>query len=180
MISLAVFCMGIASSCGSSKSATQYQDVEVVTPCSGPEYMTNNDYFRASATGLSTDMNIAKKKALTEARTTLAEAINIKVKAVTENYTSSYQQGEDEEAKGRFQSLARQVVNQELSGIRVICEKTMRTPEGKYRVHIAVELAGNEIMESMANSFQNDDKLKIDFEYEKFKKVFEEEMKKFN
>ena len=115
---------------------------------------------------------------MTEARTGLAEAIQTKVQAVTDNYSSSYQQGENEEAKSRYQSLARQVVSQELSGIRTICEKTMKTPDGKYRVYVSVELAGNEIMEAMANRIKSDDKLRIDFEYEKFKKVFEEEMSK--
>ena len=179
MIVMAALGVACLTGCGSSKTAAQsQQDVEVVVPCSGPEFMTNNEYFRASAVGLSTDMNIAKKKAMTEARTGLAEAIQTKVQAVTDNYSSSYQQGENEEAKSRYQSLARQVVSQELAGIRTICEKTMKTPEGKYRVYVSVELAGNEIMEAMANRIKSDDKLRIDFEYEKFKKVFEEEMSK--
>ncbi len=179
MIAMAALGVACLTGCGSTQAVTQTpQDVEVIVPCSGPEFMTNNEYFRASAMGLSTDMNIAKKKAMTEARTGLAEAINIKVQAVTDNYSSSYQQGENEEAKSRYQSLGRQVVSQELSGVRVICEKTMKTPDGKYKVYVAVELAGNEIMEAMANRIKSDDKLRIDFEYEKFKKVFEEEMSK--
>ena len=74
--------------------------------------------------------------------------------------------------------LTRTVVEQELSGTRVICEKTMKTPDGKYKVYVSLELAGEEIMNAMANRIKNDDKLRIDFEYEKFKKVFEEEMSK--
>lgn len=171
--------LGIAmmSSCGSSKSATQ-GDVEVNVPCSGVEFQTDKEYFRANAMGLSTNMNIAKQKAMTEARASLAAAINAKVRTVTDNYTSSYQQGETDESKNRFQSLTRTVVDQELSGTRVICEKTMKDPKGNYKVYVALELAGNEIMEAMANRVKNDDKLRIDFEYEKFKKVFEEEMNK--
>ena len=55
---------------------------------------------------------------------------------------------------------------------------TMKTPDGKYKVYVSLELAGEEIMNAMANRIKNDDKLRIDFEYEKFKKVFEEEMSK--
>ena len=106
MIAIAALGVVCLTGCGSSKTAAQsQQDVEVIVPCSGPEFMTNNEYFRASAVGLSTDMNIAKKKAMTEARTGLAEAIQTKVQAVTDNYSSSYQQGENEEAKSRYQSL---------------------------------------------------------------------------
>ena len=56
----------------------------------------------------------------------------------------------------------------------------MKTPDNKYKVYIALELAGNELLEGISNSIKNDDKLRIDFEYEKFKKVFEEEMSKEN
>ena len=85
---------------------------------------------------------------------------------------------ENDESKSRYQSLTRTVVEQGLSGTRVICEKTMKTPDGKYKVYVSLELAGEEIMNAMANRIKNDDKLRIDFEYEKFKKVFEEEMSK--
>lgn len=168
-------------SCGSSKTAqAPAGDVRVEVPCSGPEYRTNNEYFRANAMGLSSDMNIAKQKAMADARTQLAQAIEVKVKAVTDNYSSSYQTGENEEAKSRYQQLARQAVQQKLSGIRVLCEETMKSPDGKYKVYVAIELSGNEIMEATANRISNDEKLKIDFEYEKFKKIFDEEMQNFS
>lgn len=173
--------VAVMTSCGSSKPVAQpavQQDIEIDVPCSGPEFQSSKEYFRASARGLSTDMSIAKKKAMTDARAGIAAAIHAKVKTVTDSYASSYQQGEDDESKSRFQSLTRTVVEQELSGTRVICEKTMKSPDGKYKVYVSLELAGEEIMNAMANRIKNDEKLRIDFEYEKFKKVFEEEMSK--
>ena len=160
----------LAAGCGGQKQLVKPQeDVEVVVPCSGPEYMTDKSYFRASAMGFSNDMMMAKKKALAEARAELATSVNAAVKRVT---------GEQEEARSRFQDLARVVVNEKLAGTRVICEKTMKTPEGAYKVYTAVELAGEEIAKSMQNRIQDDEKLRTDFEYEKFKKVFDEEMEK--
>ena len=165
LLGTALLTIVVMTSCGSSKPVTQtvqqpavQQDVEINVPCS--------------------DMSIAKKKAMTEARAEIATAINAKVKSVTDSYVSSYQQDENDESKSRYQSLTRTVVEQELSGTRVICEKTMKTPDGKYKVYVSLELAGEEIMNAMANRIKNDDKLRIDFEYEKFKKVFEEEMSK--
>ena len=181
LLGASLFIIAVMTSCGSSKPAVQpvqqptvQQDVEINVPCSGPEFQTNKEYFRASAMGLSTDMSIAKKKAMTDARAEIATAIGAKVKSVTDSYVSSYQQGENDESKSRYQSLTRTVVEQELSGTRVICEKTMKTPD----VYVSLELAGQEIMDAMANRIKNDEKLRIDFEYEKFKKVFEEEMSK--
>ena len=168
LLGTALLTIAVMTSCGSSKPVTQtvqqpavQQDVEINVPCSGPEFQTNKE-----------------KKAMTEARAEIATAINAKVKSVTDSYVSSYQQGENDESKSRYQSLTRTVVEQELSGTRVICEKTMKTPDGKYKVYVSLELAGEEIMNAMANRIKNDDKLRIDFEYEKFKKVFEEEMSK--
>ena len=171
LLGASLLTIAVMTSCGSSKPVAQpvqqpavQQDVEINVPCSGPEFQTNKEYFRASAMGLSTDE--------------IATAIGAKVKSVTDSYVSSYQQGENDESKSRYQSLTRTVVEQELSGTRVICEKTMKTPDGKYKVYVSLELAGQEIMDAMANRIKNDEKLRIDFEYEKFKKVFEEEMSK--
>ena len=166
----------------SKKVAAPQGETEVIVPCSGPEYRTNNKYIRASAVGLSGDMNMAKKKALTEVSAQLASSMNQLVERVAINYGNSYQVGESEEAKSKFEDMAKIVVKEKLSGLRIICEKTMRTSDGKYKVYIAAELAGNELMEGInsrvSKSISNDTKLRIDYDYEKFKKVFEEEMSK--
>lgn len=166
--------------CGGQKQLIQQkpqEDVEVIVPCSGPEYMTSGDYFRANAMGLSNSLEIASQKAMTAVRAKLAASIETMVKTVTDNYSSSYEMGQQEEAKSRFQSLTREVVKQKLSGVRVVCQKTMKDPAGQYKYYVAVELAGEEIAKAMSNRVSNDDKLRIDFEYDKFKKVFDEEMK---
>ena len=87
LLGTALLTIVVMTSCGSSKPVTQtvqqpavQQDVEINVPCSGPEFQTNKEYFRASSMGLSTDMSIAKKKAMTEARAEIATAINAKVK----------------------------------------------------------------------------------------------------
>ncbi len=166
-----------------SKKVTVPQgETEVIVPCSGPEYRTNNKYLRASAVGLSGDMNMAKKKALTEVSAQLASSMNQLVERVAINYGNSYQVGEIEEGKSKFEDMAKIVVKEKLSGLRIICEKAMRTSEGKYKVYVAAELAGDELMEGInskvSKSLSNDTKLRIDYDYEKFKKVFEEEMGK--
>lgn len=166
--------------CGGQKQLVQQkpqEDVEVIVPCSGPEYLPDAGHFRASAMGLSNSQEIAGQKALTAARAKLAAAIQTTVKTVTDNYISSYETGQQEEAKGRFQSLTREVVAQTLNGVKVICQKMMKSPEGQYKSYVAIELGGMDVVKALNNKISNDDKLRIDFEYEKFKKVFDEEMK---
>ena len=52
---------------GSKKAANQpipETEVEVVIPCSGPDFFTNKKYFRANSIGESLDQVVSKKKAL--------------------------------------------------------------------------------------------------------------------
>lgn len=166
-------------SCGSSKAVvapTPTDDVEVVVPCSGIEYMTSAEYFRANAMGVSNSLEIAGQKAMSAARSKLAAAIETTVKTVTDNYISSYEENDKEEARGRFQSLSREVVNQKLNGVRVICQKTMKSPDGQYKSYVAIELSGSDIVNAMKSRISDDSKLRTDFEYKKFEETFNKEM----
>jgi predicted nucleotide-binding protein (sugar kinase/HSP70/actin superfamily) len=66
-ILLLLACAGLFGVSCSKKTTPKTEDVEVFMPCSGNEFMTNDKYLRASATGLGGDINIAKKKALANA-----------------------------------------------------------------------------------------------------------------
>jgi hypothetical protein len=102
------------------------------------------------------------------------------VKNVIDNYTSEYITGDNSEFKQRTQGLARTVVNQVLRGTPIICEGTMPSTsvQGGIICFACVELTGKTVMDAIANQISNDEKLRTDFEYEKFKQVFEEEMSK--
>ncbi len=177
VIALAGLCL---VGCKSKKATSEaYKgDVEVNVPCTGKEYQSDKKAFRAFGEGYSTDMTIARNKALTNARAELATQIGATIKRMTDNYASSYQQGIEEEAKSRFQDMVRNVVDQKLSGTIVVCDKLMRTQDNKFRAYVVVELNGDDLLEDIANKVSNDDKLRIDYEYEKFKKEFEKEMGK--
>jgi len=170
----------LAMGCGSQKALQKevaQAEIDVDMPCSGPEFQCTKEYFRAHAFGTSTDRAMAQDKARQRVREELATTMNATVKRVVDNYASSYTSGSQEEVKGRFEQLGRTVVNEMLSGSHVICEKMRQsTVDGKYTCYVAMELAGNEILNAMNNRIKNDEKLRIDYEYEKFKKTFDEEM----
>jgi len=172
----ALFLAPVMQSCKSSKKVSNNDEVEVAVYCSGPEFFSDNEYFRANNIGESSTQSMAKKKALSNARLDLAASIETQVKAVIDNYFQSYSSGDAIEDKERYEGLSREVINQELSGIRTKCEKFTKTANGSYKCYVAIELAGEEILNGMKNRISDDDKLRTDFEYEKFKKVFKEEM----
>lgn len=187
---LIFFCFSLFAlimSCRSSQPSVQPPsaslpegETEVIIPCSGPEYFTSGDVFRANSVGESIDLSISKRKAMTNARTQLAASIQTTVKTVTDNYVNSTESNNKEQVEERFESLNREVVNQELRGIRKICERYYHTPEGKYKTYVAIELSAQELVSAYHQRLQNIQGLTVDYDYEQFKKTFEAAMQKGN
>lgn len=176
----AVVALLIISGCKSKEKAVKESGETLIEVyCSGPEYFANAEYFRANQVGESVDQATAKKKALSNARADLASSVQTTIKGVIDNYVNSRELNNVEEAEERFESLTREVINQKLTGVKTICEKTTKTDDGKYKTYVAIELAGDELMNAMNERLSKDAKLKIDYDYEQFKKTFDEEMKKF-
>lgn len=170
-------------SCGGSKAVAPTvavaDEVEISVPCSGIEFTTSTEYFRANASGLSTNMEQSTSKAMLTAQSRLAASINTLIKSVTDSYTSSYEENDNEEFRSRFQNITRGVVNEQLKGTRTICTKTMKTSDGKYRTYLAIELAGADIAKGIAEKVNADSKLRTDFEYSKYEDIFNKEMAEY-
>jgi hypothetical protein len=173
-----VTCM--VTSCKSTKtiSSKEMGEVEVLSPCTGSEFQSNSKAFRYSAIGESMDQMTAKKKAMSEARAGLASAINTMVKSVTDNYVKDGNYNNKEELMKNYEGVSREVVTQSLAGTNVICEKMMLTKAGTYKSYVCIELGGSEILQSLNNRMSNNEQLKVDYNYEKFKKTFDAEMSK--
>jgi hypothetical protein len=62
--------------------------------------------------------------------------------------------------------------------VKTICEKLVKTPEGRFKTYIAIELSADELVKAYNERLSQDERLKIDYDYEKFKETFEKEMDK--
>lgn len=147
--------------------------------CSGSDYQSTKDKFRSTATGESMDRETAKKKARSNANAELAKTISTTMKIVGDNYTNSTEFNNKEEITETFQEMARTLVDQEIRGAVEICEKLTQRPDGTFVSYVALELSGNEISDAYNSALSKNEKLKADFNYEKFKQTFDDEMKKF-
>jgi hypothetical protein len=108
------------SSCGSKTKAPK-GETELVLPCS--EFKSDRKTFRVYSFGESMDMNVAKKKAMSNAKTDLAGMISTTMKVVGDNYVKSMEVNNVEEVLERFEENARTVIDQELSGVLVVCDR---------------------------------------------------------
>jgi hypothetical protein len=167
------------SQCKSKKDVVQAPppgETRVEVLCSGPSYFTDNDYFRSNSVAESQNQANSKRMALSNARAELAGQIEVTIKSVIDNYVQDVTAGNRSEFTQRYEGLSREVINQRLTGTRVICEELVRTSSGLYKTYIAIELSGEEILNAMNQRISNDERLRIDYNYEKFKDTFNQEM----
>lgn len=177
---VAVFCAAMLFTQCRTKTALPPGEVTIgPLPCSGPDFFTNSEYFRANSSGLSSNMANSKKIALSNARAELAGHIGVLVSGVVDNYFQQAGVEERSQYAERYEGLFREVVDERLAGTRVICEELARTADGRYRTYIAIELTGNEILSAANSRISRDERLRLDYDYERFKGTFNEEIERY-
>ena len=161
-------------SCG-SKTKVPKGETEMILPCS--EFKSDKKTFRVYSFGESADMNVAKKKALSNAKTELAGMVQSTMKVVADNYVKSIEVNNVEEVLERFEENSRTVIDQRLSGVVVACDRvTQVAATSKFKYYIALELDGEKIVKDYYKALSKNDKIMVDYNYEKFKETFEKEM----
>ncbi|HAN19945.1 MAG: hypothetical protein A2X13_10995 [Bacteroidetes bacterium GWC2_33_15] len=175
----AVVMSSMFTSCKSSKEVSNVKnETEIEVFCSGDQYRSDKSNFRANSIGESSDQVTARKKAMSNAKADLAGLIQTVIKGTTDNYVNSREFNNVEEVEERFESLTREVLNQQLNNIKVLCEKQTVTKEGRYKTYIAIEMSVDALEEALNNKLSKDARLKVDYDYEKYKETFEKEMEK--
>lgn len=155
-------------------------EVLIAEYCTGDKYMSDKNTFRSAATGESMSRETAKKKSRSNAEDELARTLSATLKAVTDNYVNSTTFNNKEEVTETFNNLARTVVDQELKGAITICDKLTQKPNGNYVSYIAIELSGADIAAAYNDRLSQDERIKAEYNYEKFKETFEAEMEKLS
>jgi hypothetical protein len=112
---------------------------KVKEPFSGSKYQSNNKYFRATGKGESKSQQIAKSKAMTNAKTNLAGMVRSNMRRVADVYIAETGNGDASDLAEKFQSLSREIVNQDIADLRVIGDETYKNDEGKYTSYVALE-----------------------------------------
>ena len=165
-----------------SKKGTPVQKetgaVEISVPFSSKEYRSDENTFRAKQVGKSPDISTAKKIAFQNAKSEMAGNINSVMKRVTDQYTNQRTVGNTQEFENKFEELAREVVNLEMSNVKEIGEKIFKEPDGGYSYWIAIEANKKEVFDKLDARISNDAKLKLDYDKQKFQQIFDAEMKK--
>ncbi len=166
--------------CKGKKKTVQKETgaTEISVPFSDSKYRSDNDAFRAKQVGKSPDLATAKKIAFQNAKAEMAGNIQSMVKRVTDQYTNQRTVGNAQEFENKFEELAREVVNLQLSNVKEIGEKIFKETDGAYSYWIAIEAGKKEVFDKMDSKISSDAKLKLDYDKQKFQSIFDSEMKK--
>ena len=108
----------------------------------------------------------------------LARSISATLSIVTDNYVNSTNFNNKEEVTETFNDMARSVVEQELRGAIIICEKLTQKADGAFVSYIAIELSGEGIAQAYNERLSQDERIMAEYNYENFKETFEAEMNK--
>ncbi|MEM7160930.1 MAG: hypothetical protein AAF487_00690 [Bacteroidota bacterium] len=180
MIGLVAITM-IGTGCKKKKEVVKAPEGEtpITEYCSGPDFFSSKDYFRASGLGESMDQATAKKKALNNARADLAATLQVTINSVIDNYVNSREFNNKEEIEERFEGLTREIVKQNMVGVKTICSQPVKVNStGNIKYYVALELSGDDIVSKYHERISKDERLRIDYDYEKFKETFDKEMEK--
>ncbi|MDX2173324.1 MAG: hypothetical protein SFY56_09400 [Bacteroidota bacterium] len=166
--------------CKSKKTPIQKETgaVEISVPFSESKYRSDNEYFRAKQVGKSPDLATAKKIAFQNAKSEMAGNINSMIKRVTDQYTNQRTVGNTQEFENKFEELAREVVNLEMSNVKEIGEKIFKEPNGAFSYWIAIEAGKKEVFDKLDSKISSNASTKLDYDKQKFQQIFDAEMKK--
>jgi hypothetical protein len=168
------------TACKAKKKPIQKETgaVEISVPFSTKEYRTDENAYRAKQMGKSPDLATAKKIAFQNAKSEMASNIQSMIKKVTDQYTNQRSVGNAQEYENKFEEMAREVVNLQLSNVTEIGEKIFKETDGGYTYWIAIEANKKEVFDKIDQKISSDAKLKLDYDKQKFQQIFDQEMKK--
>ncbi|PZX20784.1 hypothetical protein LX69_00209 [Breznakibacter xylanolyticus] len=166
--------------CKSKKTVSAKSEIGKVlddVPCESAG-RSDKKFFRASSLATSSDLQLAKEKALLLAKQRLVTLINSNTKSVTDRYVNEREFGEASEFEQKFENLTREVADETLSNIVVTCEKASVLDDKKYRAFVAIEVSREDVLNGIERRVTRDQKLQVDYDKKKFEEIFDQEMEK--
>lgn len=168
-------------SCGSSQKVVSSEKGKVKVEkeeCEEMAIAPDAKNLRGYGVGVSPDKMFARDIATTSARNEIASAIQSAVSSFLTKFNQQHSNSIGNDRIGKVSQEVRQLVDQSVSNSVIVCSNTYQLKNNDYEVHVCIEMK-TDLVENVYNKLKDDDKLKIDFQYEKFKNQFDEELKAY-
>ena len=162
---IATSAMAIVASCGSTKQQmTNAGEVEIEQLC---HYTTDDNFFYANGVAESSDMQMAKDKAINSARAEIAASLKISV----ENFVKRYRRDVNDQLEQKTEDRLQTITKEKLNSSNVVCDRLTRTETGKYRAYVSVGLGKAAIKEAWEQTLKEVKENKLDFNQQEFDKI---------
>jgi len=152
-------------------------------PCEGEKYFTTSELFRAKGIGKSVDKASARNKGLLEARAELSREVKTHTFEVTNRFEKEYTSGWSEDLQRVFESWVEQSAEMILRDNSTICEKMLQYNEARnnyFEFHVVVQTSKDKYLQYLEDGYKGDDNIsqddkdRINFEFENYKKLYKE------
>ena len=150
------------------------QEKDFNEPCS--DYMSSTDVIYGRGSGEDYEQQMATELARSAALEELASQVSSTVQSMVLNYKKSLRVNTKHESIRRLEGMTMTEVNQ-ATGYRIACNKTrtfVQQGERLYKTYMVVELNEDVLLKNIYNGIQSDAELKVDADYQTFKKDFDE------
>lgn len=169
------------ASCNVVKETSSPDTITIVQPCNVKDYPSSTEVFRTRSVGVSLSQPTAKKKATSNARGELGTSIEVLMKLVTNNFVESIEVEDREAFKGVFQSTIMEVVKKKMLNTNIVCDELRYNKvTKKYSNYVAIELITEDLLKEINSQISSNEELKAKFAEDKFRQIFDEEMKNFD
>lgn len=151
-------------------------------PFDGSKYYSDKKHYRSTGQGKSLDLTVAKRIAQTNARQAMASQIEVKVRSVGEQFLQNREISNKLETTSKFEDLTRTVIDETLTQVKIIGQESYQNQKGKngeYIHYVAMEMPTVAIVENMSERISVDDALKQDFDLQRFREIYEQELEEF-
>jgi len=144
-------------------------------PCDN-NIRSDKNFFRTTSISTSSDLMLAKEKALLLAKQRLVAIINSNVKSAIDRYVNERGLSNPSEFKQNFENLAHEVVDETVNNVVAMCETVSVLPNKQYRTFVAIEISKENILNGFIDKILRNSKLQMDYDKKKFEEIFNEEM----
>jgi hypothetical protein len=154
-IFLSLYIIGCGGSKDLPKTEHAFDDPEVEAIMN---YAKDPNYFLASATATSRDMQMAIDKAAMDARIDIGRQMEVKVSALQKRFMEETGQAANSTFLEQFSQASKTVVSQTLNGSTIAKRKVLRDGDN-WRAYILVEMAQGAMNKALMNQLQKDNEL---------------------
>lgn len=154
----------------------QSEEVEIKEYCT-VDQVQESDALHGRGIGESRNQQQARSKARAAAIQELGENIQMNLKSFAKNFSSSVTVNDDEEYIDVSKSLSQRIVDQNISGLKTVCEKGTTYTNAKgvkmYKYYQLIEFDKNKMEKAAYDGLKEAGVLKAGYAYDQFQKEFD-------